>query len=221
MAGPTWLFDSLAVLMVVTSLYCAGRLVASRRRDRATQRDVDAVHVVMGIVMAGMLAGALAFGWNGLWKSLFGVSAAWFAWRSISALIRSRARSGAVSHHVGHLVTSGAMCAMFVAVPAANAGASTTMSASAGMGGMGDMAGMGAGSGAAGWWPAVAVLLAVVLFGYANWYVRALILVGTRSTGPGGVSTAPLPPTTLSPRLALCCEIVMSLTMGYMLIVVR
>jgi hypothetical protein len=29
------------------------------------------------------------------------------------------------------------------------------------------------------------------------------------------------PPTALSPRLALCCEIVMSLTMGYMLIVPR
>jgi hypothetical protein len=220
MAGPTWVSLSLAVLMVATSVYCAGRLVISRRREAVTQRDVDGVHVVMGVAMAGMLAGALSFGWSGLWMGFFGVSAAWFGWQSISALIHFRTRGGTISHHVGHLLTSGAMCAMFVAVPAATAGASTTMSASAGMGDMAGMAGM-AGSGGARWWPLVAVLLAVILFGYANFYVRALILAGTRSTGAGGESTGQLAPTTLSPRLALCCEIVMSLTMSYMLIVLR
>jgi hypothetical protein len=204
--------------MVVTSVYCAGRLIVSRRRDDARQRDVDAVHLVMGVVMAGMLVGSLSFGWNGLWKNLFGLSAAWFGWRSLSALIRSRTDKGSLLHHVGHLVTSGAMCAMFVAAPAANAGAST-MSASAGMG---DMAGMVPGSDGAGWWPAIAVLLAVIFFGFANWYLRALILAGTRAIGPEAGPTGSLPPpTTLSPRLALCCEIVMTLTMGYMSIVLR
>ena len=220
MAGPTWVSLSLAVFMVATSVYCAGRLVLSRRRHAVTQHDVDAVHVVMGVVMAGMLAGALSFGWSGLWKDFFGVSAAWFGWQSVSALIRFRTRGGAISHHAGHLLTSGAMCAMFVAVPTGSAGASATMSTSAGMGGMGYMAGM-PGSGDARWWPPVAVLLAVVLFGYANFYVRALILAGPRPTSAGVGSTAQMAPSTLSPRLALCCEIVMSLTMSYMLIVLR
>jgi hypothetical protein len=215
MAGLTWLSLSLAVLMVATSIYCAGRLVVSRRRGGGTQHDVDAVHVVMGVVMAGMLAGALSFGWSGLWEVFFAVSAAWFGWQSISALVRFRARRGTISHHVGHLVTSAAMCAMFVAVPAANAGAST--SASAGMAGMAGMAG----SEGVRWWPFVAVLLAVVLFGYANFYIRALILAGPRSTDFGGGSMARRKPVTLSPRLALGCEIVMSLTMSYMLMVLR
>jgi len=140
-AGLTWLSLSLAVLIVATSIYCAGRLVVSRRRGGGTQHDVDAVHVVMGVVMAGMLAGALSFGWSGLWEVFFAVSAAWFGWRSISALVRFRTRRGAISHHVGHLVTSGAMCAMFVTLPAANAGASTTKSASAAMGDKAGMAG--------------------------------------------------------------------------------
>jgi hypothetical protein len=82
MAGPTWVSLSLAVLMVATSVYCAGRLVISRRREAVTQRDVDGVHVVMGVVMAGMLAGAPSFGWSGLWKGFFGVSAAWFGRQS-------------------------------------------------------------------------------------------------------------------------------------------
>jgi hypothetical protein len=227
MAGPEWLSDSAAVLMVVTSVYCAARLVVSRGRDGARQRDVDALHVVMGVVMAGMLVGWLSFGWNGLWKDLFGLSAAWFGWRSLSALIRSRTDRGSIFHPVGHVVTSGAMCAMFVAAPAANAGAST-MSASAGMGGMGGMggmagmAGMVTGSDGARWWPAVAVLLAIILFGFANWYLRALILAGARPSGAEAGPTGSLPPPiTLSPRLALWCEIVMSLTMGYMLILLR
>lgn len=80
MAGPTWLSLSLAVLMVGTSIYCAGRLVVSKRRGGGTQHDVDSVHVVMGVVMAGMLAGALSFGSSGLWEVFFAVTAAWFGW---------------------------------------------------------------------------------------------------------------------------------------------
>jgi Domain of unknown function (DUF5134) len=215
--GPSGLSDALAVLMVATSLYCAGRLVVSGPWHRATGRDVDVVHVVMGVAMAGMLAEVFSFGWGGLWETVFGVSAAWFGWKSIDALVRFRSQRKAISHHVGHLVTSGAMYFMFVVGSAEGAGASTAGRTGSGVSAM---AGMGGESGSAGWLLAVAVVLAVILFGYANWHLRALILSDVLEPGGpvGGRVADPIPATTLSPRLALCCEIVMALTMGYMLI---
>jgi hypothetical protein len=46
--------------MLLTALYCAARLVLARTRRRPAERDVDLVHVLMGVAMAGMLApGAL------------------------------------------------------------------------------------------------------------------------------------------------------------------
>ena len=56
MAGPAWLADSFAALMLLTALYCAARLVLARTRRRPTERDVDLVHVLMGVAMAGLLA---------------------------------------------------------------------------------------------------------------------------------------------------------------------
>ena len=58
MAGPAWLADSFAALMLLTALYCAGRLVVTRTWRRPTGQDVDLVHVLMGVAMAGMLAPA-------------------------------------------------------------------------------------------------------------------------------------------------------------------
>ena len=81
-------------------------------------------------------------------------------------------------------------------------------------GSVGVMAGMGGQSGSAGRLPAVAVVLAVVLFCYANWYLGALILSDVEPGGPVGGRVADLfPPTTLSRRLAPCCELTMALTM--------
>ena len=59
MAGPYWLAAAFAAVMIVTAAYCAGRLAASRRWRRATELDADALHLVMGIAMAGMLLPAL------------------------------------------------------------------------------------------------------------------------------------------------------------------
>jgi hypothetical protein len=55
MSGPAWLAGSFAILMIVIAGYCAARLAVSRLRARNTERDADALHVLMGVAMAGML----------------------------------------------------------------------------------------------------------------------------------------------------------------------
>jgi hypothetical protein len=53
-SGPAWFAGSFAVLMIVIAVYCAGRLAISGRRGRDTELDTDALHVLMGVAMAGM-----------------------------------------------------------------------------------------------------------------------------------------------------------------------
>ena len=55
MTGPSWLADGFAGLMLLTAVYCAGRLAAARIQRRPTERDVDLVHALMGVAMAGLL----------------------------------------------------------------------------------------------------------------------------------------------------------------------
>ena len=54
MAGPAWLADSFAALMLLTALYCApGPHPDPAAADRAGRSNL--VHVLMGMAMAGML----------------------------------------------------------------------------------------------------------------------------------------------------------------------
>ncbi len=55
MTGPFWLAGILAALMLATAAYCATRLIIARAHRRPDERDVDLVHTVMGVAMAGML----------------------------------------------------------------------------------------------------------------------------------------------------------------------
>ncbi len=55
MTGQSWLADTFAGIMIITAIYCASRLVISRRQHRPTDHQVDGVHVLMGVAMAGML----------------------------------------------------------------------------------------------------------------------------------------------------------------------
>ena len=85
MAGPSWLAATFAAVMIVTAIYCASRLAASRRWRRATEVDADAVHAVMGAAMAGMLLPRLNPLPDSVWEAVFGVAAAWFAARPSAA----------------------------------------------------------------------------------------------------------------------------------------
>jgi hypothetical protein len=160
--GPGWLGDGFAVVMILTAVYCAGRLALSRWRRRPTETDVDAVHVIMGVSMAGMLVPGLRVLPNGVWAVVFTGWAAWFGGRMLLNWAVSRdglvagARPGAWQHGQ-HLLASLAMLYMLLAMrtaPASPAGAAGPMGVS--------------GSGA-GRFPTLALLLTLGLLAYAIW----------------------------------------------------
>jgi hypothetical protein len=237
-AGPGWLSGILAAAMLLTAVYCATRLIAGRLWRRSTEYDVDAVHVLMGVAMAGMLVPALNPLWFSAWQVVFAVAAGWFATQAIRAHRTRRSRPGqgdpGPGHHIAHVLSCGTMLYMLLAAGSATAA------------GPQRLAELPAGAMAATHPPALALILAVVMAGYVVWTtdrltalaspkaalaaaaIRAPSMIAVdsrspeatdppRSCGPGLSAAQPgrLP---LSPRLAACCQIAMGITMGYMLI---
>ena len=235
MGGPFWLAGSLAVLMLATAGYCATRLIIARVHRRPDERDVDLVHTMMGVAMAGMLVSWLNPLPDGVWAVMFGAGTGWFGWRAYRGR-HDRAETGAVGqsphrHHVPHLVMCAAMVYMLLAAGAVTAAAHTGMT-------------MG-GPATAGRFPLLALVLALFMVGYVMWQadrLPALARTGPPRPAPAGtaaviavaaggsqatqagqaaattdLATGPAP-RVLSPRLAACCQIAMGVTMGYMLI---
>ena len=83
MSAPAWLAGSFAVLMIMIAVCCATRLAIPRLRGRNTERDADALHVLMGMAMAGMLQPRLTPVPVTAWRAVFAAAAAWFAWQAI------------------------------------------------------------------------------------------------------------------------------------------
>jgi hypothetical protein len=247
MTGPSWLANFLAAVMIATAVYCFSRLAAAWRLQRRTDYDVDGVHILMGVAMAGMLVPRLNPFWDGGWEVIFAAAVAWFGWQAFRGYYGELAvgrRWAAL--HLQHVVACGAMLYMFLAIAPAKAGSSGTGMA------------MG-GSGSTARFPTLALLLTLALVGFVIWNadrftslapVAALRAVtvpastviapalaastasaaGAESSAnavatqvaqapgePGAAQSAQLRPP-ISPRLAAACEIVMGLTMGYMLI---
>ena len=193
MANPAWLMIGLAVVTLSTAAYCAGRLVYAQARRQPTDFAVDAFHVVMGVAMAGMLVPSLAAVPNRTGLLAFGAATAWFA----ATLIRGwRAHRGSASAaHAGHVLGGAAMVYMFWSMHSADPSGMS----------MPGMTHPGAEQ-----LPAVGVVLAFGLLGYAWW--TTLRLAGlTRVAAPAG-------PRLLAPRLAACCEVAMSVAMAVPLI---
>ena len=158
MAGPSWLADTFAALMLVVAGYCASRLVISRRWRRQTELDGDGMHVVMGVAMAGMLVARLNPLPSPVWEAGFAVTAAWFGSQAFRAFRGQAIGAWWCPHPVPHLVESAAMLYMFLAVSVTGSG-----------GLAGGMAGMGASSGAAARIPALGLALALFMIGYVVW----------------------------------------------------
>ena len=215
MAGPSWLAGAFAAVMIVTAAYSAGRLAISRLRGQATEVDADAVHAAMGVAMAGMLMPQLAVLPGSAWAAVFGVAAAWFGWHAIRAKGTAAAGSSRCRYPVPHLIECAAMLYMLLTVhapPPAQAGAGMAM----------------AGMSPAGSFPALAVVLALFMVGCIVWTTDRLAALARAGTTPPDQDRSPRPqPATavraaarpmLSPRLATVGKLVMSITMGYMLI---
>jgi len=229
MSGPGWLAGAFAAVMIATAVYCVSRLVSARRWRRPTEYDVDGVHVLMGAAMAGMLVPRLNVFWDGGWEVIFAAAMAWFGGRAIHGYRHHPARSHRAPHDLEHLLASGAMLYMLIAASARSAGH-----------GSGYAMAMAGPSGSR--FPTLALVLALGLFGYVIWTTDKLTSLAPvaalgaaaaaapsagqtgASAGTGGSASAATgvgvarvtPP--LSPRLAACCEIVMGVTMGYVLI---
>jgi len=237
MSGPSWLTGILAAVMIATAAYCASRLVIARAQRRAAGRDVDLIHTVMGVAMAGMLVSWLNPLPDRVWAVMFGAGAGWFgwqAWRSRQAgrvpAAARRAGRPPHPHHVPHLVMCGAMVYMLLAAGAVTSAPHPGMTLG--------------GPPAAGRLPLLALVLAVFMVGYVMWQADRLPALARAATmrpdspvpvttlalsSTAGATLASQPatppdrpaspaPRILSSRLAACCQIAMAVTMGYMLI---
>lgn len=246
MTVPSWLGHTLAVVMIVTALYCAVRLAVPRLWNRPSEHDVDAVHLLMGMAMAGMLVPGLDFLAVPVWEAVFAAAALWFAiripWeiRSAGAALRGRSISAVLMHHVPHLVACCAMLDMYFAPGAAAASGSGSSS-----GGMSGMAMSGATSTAtstaAARYPTVALALAVFLVIYAIVVLDRTAAFGVSGSAGADAEIAEIQADTetdaavtahaaigcsggmhaplWSRQVADCCHIAMSVTMAYLLVV--
>jgi Domain of unknown function (DUF5134) len=194
MTEPSWLAVGLAGLMLLVAGTCTIRLVIWWRRGRRTEPDADGLHMVMGVAMAGMLEPRLALLPDAVWRAVFVVGAAWFGWQAARAWHHRSARRSRCAHPVPHAVECAAM--LYMLRPAAGRAAAMAMPGMSGTSAAGN--------------PALALVLALFMVGYILWTTDHLAAL-SRVSGPSDGQA-------LAPRLAACYKIIMSIAMGYMLL---
>lgn len=185
---PAWVLDVLAAVMLVVAAVSAARLVAARPWQHGTVViDTDVAHLMMGIAMAGMLVASLTTLPDTAWEVIFALLAVWFAVRVALDATANGIRALAGGHCAPHLVHSGAMLYMFLAM-----GASGAMP-----GGMGAMPG-GAGPAMKTLsYPTLALVFALILVGYSIWDVDQLsgrrYSFGTARVSLAGITAPAIP----------------------------
>lgn len=196
MTGPGWLDAVLAAVMLAIAACCAARLAIWRLRGRDVEPEADALHVLMGISMAGMLDQDLRSAPDDMWLAVFAAAAIWFGGQALFASGRRGRGKWRCTHPAPHAVESAAMVYMlWPALPGVRDAAMA-------------MPGM---SGHVGENPAVALVLAIFMLGYILWTTDQLAAGARFRMGGTSVSA-------LAPRLTACYKIVMSAAMGYMLL---
>jgi hypothetical protein len=232
-SGQPWADDAFAGVMIVTACYCLGRLAVSWRLRRPADHVLDATHVLMGAAMAAMLLSRLGGSWLDVLQAVFGVAALWFG----GVAVRQRQ-----AHQLQHALAAAAMTYML--------GAGRSAGGPAGRGLMGAMPGPAALAlvltlalvGYVIWTadqlaglPRVAALAAVAVAAPAGGTMLASDAaavgsherqagrpgerqVGQRQAGQLAATRRAAP---MSPRLAACCDLVMGVTMGYMLVLMH
>jgi hypothetical protein len=228
MTGPAWLAPALAAVMLLIAVGSLVRLTIWRLRGRAAEPEVDALHALMGVAMAGILEPRISLVPDTARLALFSGAAAWFAWRPIRVRSqrrqagdrRSRPARSQCSHPAPHAAECAAM--IYMLMPTVTSSQAPTM-AMPGMTGPPPTAN-----------PALAFILALFMIGYIVWTADRLTSQSralTRATGrrltrgpePGGPQPAAAAEhgaatAALAPRAAACSKIAMSVAMAYMLL---
>jgi len=188
---PAWILDALAGVMLAVAGVSAVRLAAARpwRRGRVVT-DTDVGHLLMAIAMAGTLAVGLRTLPGAAWVAIFAVLTCWFGYRAARDARAGGVRALAGRHCTPHLVHSGAMIYMFLALPPL---------AAAGAG----IAGMGA-AGQALRYPSLALAFALILAASCVWDLDQLS--GRRYRLESAAVT-------------VGCRTAMSVTMAFMLLI--
>jgi hypothetical protein len=215
MIGPTWLAAIFGVIMLVAVVVAAVRIIAAWRAHRTTDYQIDIHNILMGVSMAGMLIPSLLIVTTGpstiAWLVVWILLTIWFAISVARDAAQRRDGNGFTGHHLPHLVMSAAMVYMFAVllVPASDSSDPA----------ISGMPGMNAGGGLV---PLATLDYAFVIFvvGYTVLVVDRLpAIAAMRSRDPqvvghGGAATTARP---LAPATAAINNIVMAITMGYML----
>jgi Domain of unknown function (DUF5134) len=211
--------DLLALAMVAVACFHATRLTLAVWWRRPTEADVDIVHTVMGVSMAGMLTGWLSGAWNDAWMVVFATAAVWFGRGLVSKLSGARA-GAAVSHHLPHFVVSAVMLYMLWAMRWTSVAGSP----------MSSMGHVGGGL----LLPTVVAVLVVGNAAIAAWSALS-VSPGSPAVAPVVASGAPgrvvgrvsaggareRAASMLAPRGAPACLLVMSVAMAYMVVVIH
>ncbi len=214
MAGPPWLAVGVASLMLLIAVSSAGRLALSRLRGWHAEPDVDGLHVLMGVAMAGMFEPRLSPVPYTAWLAVFAVTATWFAWRTIHARASRRASGWRCAHPAPHAVECAAM--IYMLLPGRSLGHPPAMA----MPGMPGMSGMSSPVVAN---PAVSIVLALFMLGYILWIADQLTTLSRAEAlaipdqHAAAISDRPERSAALVRRLTACNKIVMGMAMSYML----
>ena len=191
MLTPAWILDVLAGVMLTVAGVSAARLARARPWLRGTVvTDTDIAHLLMAVAMAGMLAGSVRTLPDAAWVIIFGVLTCWFGYRVAGDARASGVRALAGGHCMPHLVHSGAMIYMFLALP-------PLAVAGAGMAGMGS-------DGHALRYPSLALVFALILAAHSVWDLDQL----------SGLRYRVLPA-----AVTVGCRIAMGITMAFMLLI--
>ena len=213
--------------MILTGAYSASRLAVGSLRGRATEFDADALHAVMGAAMAGMLVPWLSVLPHNVWAVVFGIGVAWFGWHAVRLRRVGASGSSRCRFPVPHLIECAAMLYMLLPVHG-----SQSSHRGAGMA----MPGMGASGGPATSFPALDRLTTLARAKTAaagpgrdqNDHRSAAVPAAAPRHDAGRAPSTPAAAQTqhrgqigrpvLAPGLAACGRLAMSITMGYMLI---
>ena len=195
MSGPAWLSEALAAVMIAVALFHAARL--ARLRHRSTHPDIDLTHLAMGVAMALMLVATLST------RSSLGWALAFATWRSMQTFVFDGAR--ALTRHLPHALACGAMVYVLLVLSSAGPASADSTAMPAMQMAPGAMPGLNGSSGTA-QWSFLAVPLVIVMCGVAALNAAQL----RRATASGHHI----------PAVTNGCQLAMSTTMIYMLVMV-